>query len=298
MRNRAAGFCLWWLALVGILWIVFDKAIRESLATTYHSYLVVVPLAVAYMIWSSRDRIFLTPSYSTRTAIRLSIAPVLVLGVACLLGSRLSPLLVAFVVLVSFILLIVAGFVCFFGTHALQAARFPLALLLLMAPMPTVAADKIISFLQAGSTELTRLIFVAIGVPVLREGFVLRIPGVSIEVARECSGINSTIALVITLLVVAYETLRTTSRRVLLLLLSVPLSIIKNAIRIVTLALLAIYVDPSFLTGRLHHQGGFVFFLIALALMYPVWRLLQKSERGEYDHANRQASAARSASAP
>jgi exosortase len=263
MRNRTAGFCLWCLAVVGILWFVFDKAIRESLATTYHSHLVVVPLAVAYMIWSSRDRIFLTPSYSTRTAVRLSIAPIFVLGVACLLGSRLSP-----------------------------------ALLLLMAPIPTVVADKIISFLQAGSTELTRLIFVAIGIPVLREGFVLRIPGVSIEVARECSGINSTIALVITLLVVAYETLRTTSRRVLLLLLSIPLSIIKNAVRIVTLTLLAIYVDPSFLTGRLHHQGGFVFFLIALILMYPVWRLLQKGERREYERANQQASLARSASAP
>jgi len=63
-------------------------------------------------------------------------------------------------------------------------------------------------------------------------------------------------------------------------LLSLPLSIVKNAIRIVTLTLLATHVDMSFLTGRLHQRGGFLFFLLTLALMLPIWRLLKKAERG------------------
>jgi exosortase/archaeosortase family protein len=60
--------------------------------------------------------------------------------------------------------------------------------------------------------------------------------------------------------------------------LSIPLSIIKNGIRITTLTLLAVYVDPSFLTGDLHKKGGFVFFLLALAILFPILLLLQKSE--------------------
>ncbi|MGB2635881.1 MAG: archaeosortase/exosortase family protein, partial [Candidatus Acidiferrum sp.] len=63
-------------------------------------------------------------------------------------------------------------------------------------------------------------------------------------------------------------------------LLSIPLALLKNGVRIVTLTLLSIYVDPSFLTGRLHKQGGFIFFLLALAMLAPVLKLLEKSEGG------------------
>jgi exosortase/archaeosortase family protein len=62
-------------------------------------------------------------------------------------------------------------------------------------------------------------------------------------------------------------------------LLALPLAIIKNGIRIATLTLLAMYVDPGFLTGNLHHDGGFVFFLLALAILAPVLLFFQKSER-------------------
>ena len=58
-----------------------------------------------------------------------------------------------------------------------------------------------------------------------------------------------------------------------------PLGLVKNGIRITTLTLLAVYVDPSFLTGNLHHDGGFVFFLLALAMLAPVLLLLEKSDR-------------------
>ena len=82
------------------------------------------------------------------------------------------------------------------------------------------------------------------------------------------------------MLLVAHETLHSNWRRIALILIVIPLSIVKNAIRIVTLTMLATHVDPSFLTGRLHHEGGFVFYLISLALVYPIWKLLQKTEKG------------------
>jgi exosortase/archaeosortase family protein len=60
--------------------------------------------------------------------------------------------------------------------------------------------------------------------------------------------------------------------------LALPLSVVKNGIRITTLTLLSLYVDPGFLYGKLHRDGGFVFFLLALALLYPVFLVLEKSE--------------------
>jgi exosortase/archaeosortase family protein len=62
-------------------------------------------------------------------------------------------------------------------------------------------------------------------------------------------------------------------------LLVLPLSIIKNGIRIATLTLLSLYVNPSFLSGSLHRDGGFVFFFLALAMMFPVLLILEKSEK-------------------
>jgi exosortase len=147
-----------------------------------------------------------------------------------------------------------------------------------MVPLPPTLLDRSIYLLQQGSTEIAYLLFKALGVPVLREGFLLTVPGVTIEVARECSGIRSSVALFITCLLAAHLFLRTKWRMLVFVLLAFPLAIIKNGIRITTLTLLSVYVDPGFLTGRLHHEGGFVFFLLALAILFPVLVLLQKSE--------------------
>jgi hypothetical protein len=62
-------------------------------------------------------------------------------------------------------------------------------------------------------------------------------------------------------------------------LITVPISVIKNAIRIYVLSVLAINVDPRILTSRLHQEGGIPFFLIALSLLAPFVMLLSRSER-------------------
>ena len=74
--------------------------------------------------------------------------------------------------------------------------------------------------------------------------------------------------------------LRTTSRKFIFILFVVPMAMFKNAVRIVTLSLLAIHVDKTWLTGSdLHRRGGIVFFLITLAMMGPVLWVLRKMEK-------------------
>ena len=87
------------------------------------------------------------------------------------------------------------------------------------------------------------------------------------------------IALLITTLLAGHLFLRSGWGKAALMLAALPLLVVKNGIRIVTLSLLSIYVDPSFLTGRLHQEGGIVFFLLALVILSPVLLWLQKSER-------------------
>jgi exosortase/archaeosortase family protein len=67
-------------------------------------------------------------------------------------------------------------------------------------------------------------------------------------------------------------------RKALMIGLAVPLSVAKNAFRIFTIAMLGTRVDPSYLTGRLHHEGGIVFFAIILLVTFGVLWILRKEE--------------------
>jgi exosortase len=115
-------------------------------------------------------------------------------------------------------------------------------------------------------------------VPVLRDGLVFHLAQVSIEVSQECSGIRSSMALLILALLVTHFYLSTFWKKLLFLACGLFVMILKNGIRIVTLTMLAIYVDPGFLFGKLHHQGGAVFFLIGLFLLWPLLWVFQRGE--------------------
>jgi exosortase len=172
-----------------------------------------------------------------------------------------------------------AGFLAFYGRAAFRAAAFPLGFLIFMVPIPPPVLAGIVKFLKVGSTEAVSVLLTLTGTSYHREGFVFSLPSVSIEVADECSGIRSSIALMLTSLLAGYMYLKSGWSRALLVAAVLPVAILKNGIRITSLSLLSIYVNPSFLEGRLHHDGGVVFFLISLAILSPVLVLLRKAEK-------------------
>jgi exosortase/archaeosortase family protein len=89
---------------------------------------------------------------------------------------------------------------------------------------------------------------------------------------------RSSLALLLTTLLAGHRLLTSPWKKALLVLAAVPVAVIKNAVRIVTLTLLAAHVDPGFLTGQLHHEGRIVFYLLALAILAPVLTILRRSE--------------------
>jgi exosortase len=184
------------------------------------------------------------------------------------------------VVVLSIVLLWIAGFLLCYGAQSFRAALFPLFFLLLMIPIPTVVLEGIVLGLQKGSAVMTYGLFKLLGVPVLWRHFKFLLPGVEIEIAEECSGIRSSLALFITSMLAGYLFLQSTWRRAVFSLLTVPVVILKNAARIVTISSLGVYVDPGFLHGRLHRYGGLPFSLVSLAILVPLFLALQRSERG------------------
>jgi len=165
-----------------------------------------------------------------------------------------------------------------FGLRTCERALFSLLFLLALVPLPKVALDWVIAFLQQGSAWSTHALYVVSAVPVIQQGDRLTIPGLIVNVAQECSSIRSSSMLAVTTLVMAHLLLRSFWRKALITALVIPLSIAKNGLRIFTITMLGTRVAPGYLTGSLHRQGGILFFIVALIAISFVLHLLRRGE--------------------
>jgi exosortase len=277
--RRHTGF----IAFVVASSVGFHKTLISLVSYSLHnassSHIVLIPVIAAFLLYVERQNTFSNTGTSTGSGIGLALGGIILSWLANRGPFPQDGNWPLSLETLSVILVWAGGFLLCYGFVAFRAAAFPLLFLLLMVPFPDVILDRITHALQEGSTEVAYLIFQAVGTPVSRQGFLLYVPHVTIEVAQECSSIRSSMALFITCLLAAHLYLRTGWKMLLFVLLSLPVSVIKNGIRIATLTLLSIYVDPDFLTGRLHREGGFVFFLVALLILCPVFLWLEKSDK-------------------
>ena len=268
-----------WILLSSLLFgSPFIALVRLSFGHDDASYLILIPFISAWILYVERDKIFLHLSSDKTlgsTLLILAGCVALTAGLArdsSSLGLQLSGWIL------SLVLVWAAGFALLFGKTSLKAGRFPLLFLSLMVPLPNFLLDHLIRLLQEGSAWITEAFFDLVGVPALRDGLVFHLARVNIEVTKECSGIRSSMALLILALLVSHFRLKSFWNKILFVACGLIMMFIKNGIRIATLTLLAMYVDPSFLFGRLHHQGGIVFFVVALLLLLPLLYFLQRME--------------------
>jgi len=280
--SSAARKTLWFggylVACLAMFWPSVRDLFHLALSQDTYSHILLVPFITVGLILMNRRRLSESTESGRRAAAILFLSGMLLFGLSWRFGFLLpGGNLLAYAIL-PLIFLVWAGFLFFYGSQAFRSLQFPLFFLLLAAPLPESLIDVFIGWLRVGSAEVSYWLFRATATPVFRQGFIFTLPGATIDIAPECSGIRSAIALLITCLLGGYLFLRTKWARTALLVAAVPVLIIKNGIRIVTLTLLAIHVDPSFLTGKFHHQGGFIFFLIGLLILWPILIWLQSKE--------------------
>jgi exosortase len=253
---------------------VFALALQND---TY-THIPLIPLVSIVLIYSERRRIFSNISHGWAAGIALTILGAVLIGIARINVWQLSLANQLSLVLFGFVLLWIGAFLLLFGARAFREARFPLLFLLFTIPIPEPILSWSILQLQEGSAKATAVIFTLLGIPYLQNDLIFSLPGVAIRVAEECSGIRSTLALLIMAVLASHLFLKTTWKQVLLCVLVVPMSIAKNGLRIAALSALSIYVDGGFLHGRLHEYGGMVFFAAALLPLALLCGYLQKTE--------------------
>ncbi len=265
----AASLVIGWHPLLS----TFALALR---ADEYTHLLLIVPIS-ASLIFAERP--LLKPASEPAVGIgsALLVIAILIGGYSRWMAGLQSDIQL-FVSMLAIVIWWIGSFVLCFGSRIARLFLFPLCFLFWLAPIPTLALDKIVAIWQHGSAFSASLLFSALGVPVTQDGILLSIPGLSLEVAQECSSLRSSLMLVVTSMVMAHLFLRSFWRKTAVVLVAIPLSIAKNGVRIFTISMLGTRVDPGFLHGNLHHNGGILFFLLALfAVLLLMWLL----NRGE-----------------
>jgi exosortase len=230
-----------------------------------HGFL--VPPFAAYLVWEKRKTL-----RDTKIAPCWNGIAVIVLGlVVLLLGVYGSEL---FLSRVSLIILLAGLVLCFGGRQFLKELRFALLVLLLAIPIPAIVFNQITFPLQILASKLASALLPLFGVPVLREGNVIELPLMKLEVAEACSGIRSLMSLCTLAVFYGYFLEKSNMRRLVLVLASIPIAIAANAVRILGTGLCVQYWDPDKALGFFHEFSGWVIFLVSLVCLYTVHRVM------------------------
>ncbi|MCX7591890.1 MAG: archaeosortase/exosortase family protein [Kiritimatiellae bacterium] len=255
---------------------------RFALKHDLHSYTFLIPPVSLYLLWRRREKILSSLNWHIVPGLSLGLLAIVI--IAFWTWSRqewrgLKPSdAYSFDLLVLATLVIISFALCF-GVVAVKRAAFPLLFFFLVVPLPEAVVQRMESALQYMSAEALSILLGLTPVPMMRQGMTFSLPGLTLVVAPECSGIRSTVVLFITTLVAGDLYLKTWGRRAVLSLAVVPLGAFRNAFRILTLAVLTMYVNPNTIKGPIHRQGGPLFFALSLVVILAMLVVFARGER-------------------
>jgi exosortase len=227
-----------------------------------------VPLFSGFVAWQERSRL---ARLSTRPSWwgLLFLASGLCVLVVGQLGAEL------FLSRLSLLIVLAGLIVLFLGWTFFRVLLFPWAFLLLMIPIPALIFNQIAFPLQLLASKVASTTLPWMGVPVLREGNVIILPAMALEVADACSGIRSLMSLTTLAVIYGYLMERKVGPRVLLALASVPIAVVANSLRVVGTGLLVQYWDPDKAQGFFHEFQGWLMFVASLAMLYLLHRVVR-----------------------
>jgi len=275
-----------WSLFCAFLSVAFAKPLialaRFALGSELYSYVVLIPLISIYLLWLKRNELLngrVGPlSFTAIIPVLAGVGSLVAYEVMAIRGWTPTESYYLSITIGSFVSFVIAGFLFFFGRDITRTAAFAIGFLIFMVPLPTLFTDWLEEFLQHSSADAASALLSLSGATVFREGLRFHLPGIVIEVAKECSGIHSTLVLFVTSLLAGHLFLRSPWKKATLALAVVPLGIARNGFRIFTISMLCVHVGPAMIDSPIHHRGGPIFFTLSLVPFLALLFGLRKSE--------------------
>ncbi len=204
LEKRHFGFLLSVLLSLLLFRSTLIDLIALSRSNEKYTHIIFIPAIAGILVFVERRLIFPPRQYSLLIGSAL-----LAIGVVTgyVLNTRPLPLSQSAALssqAAAMVLVWISAFLLFYGPQAARAALLPLCLLAAVIPLPAPWMEKASVILQQGSAEVSHRLFKLANVPVYREDMRFSLPGLTIEVAEECSGIRSSIGLLIAALVAGH----------------------------------------------------------------------------------------------
>jgi exosortase len=258
----------WLTAVIALYGRVVVKLASDWQADESYSHgLLVAPVAL-FLIWRERDRIRHAPLRPSAAGL-IVVAGALGLFVAGSLGAEL------FTTRASLVLLVAGTILYAFGWAHLRLLAFPVAFLLFAIPLPATIFDQLTQSLQLVSSRLGEQLLRTVDVPVLRDGNVLTLSTVTLQVTDACSGIRSLMSLLAMSSLAAYLFEPTRVRRATLMFSAVPLAIALNGLRLAVTGAAAFRYGPDAARGLIHETSGWAIFVAALTCIWMLHGAMQ-----------------------
>lgn len=250
-------------------WMVARWADRESFGEDYsHGYL--IPFVSLWVIWYKRKEFRDVPRRVCRWGLVVIVSALLLHW----LGAKVQQTRIS---LVSLIMLIWGIPLYFWGWGVARLLIFPCAYLIFCVPL---------NFLNSISGQLQRIAVAmghsgveALGIECTRQGSMLVSPYFSFNVEKACSGLRSLLAMTALTAIYAYYTQTNMIKQWLLFWLSIPIAVLGNIARIISIALVAVTTGQEYAGGLHHDWAGYLFFAVAIASMVGFGKLLSLDYR-------------------
>lgn len=275
-KSRFAGLprgLMWQSGLLALALAYLYREVLTRLASQWwndpnFSHGFFVPAFSAYILWENRKKLQQIPVQPAGSGLAWIVAGLatLVVGV---LGAEL------FLSRSSLILILGGMAVYFLGWAHFRAMFFAWAFLFLMIPIPAILFNQIAFPLQLLASQVATSLLSLFGVPVLREGNVLHLPAMDMEVVEACSGIRSLVSLGTLSIIYGYFLEKRFWPRFLLAMAAIPIAVGANSLRIVGTGLLGQWWDPDKALGFFHTFSGWVIFVISLGMLFAVHGLMR-----------------------
>jgi exosortase len=274
-RRPGTGLGAWdWLALA-LLSAAFVPGLlaleRTWASVEYYSHGYFVPAVAALCAWREREALRETPAVRSLAGLGLLVVALALYGFGAAAG-------LVEVQGVGIVAAVAAAVLWLRGPAWLRVLAFPIAYLIFMIPLPDAMLQPLILRLRLFVTTAAVSLLHAGGIPVLREGNVIALPGGdSLFVADACSGVTSLVTLTPLAVLVAQLTERARWRRVLLVLSVVPIALVFNLVRVLGTVLAAERVGAEAATsGALHEAAGLLTYIVGCVALLGVGSLLRR----------------------
>lgn len=272
--------CLSYLTAILLAYPPVKLILSDSRIDLYYTHIPIIPLISGFLMLRNRKKYFSDQTTSPLPGIAITVVSVIlyILATRSLSKTEYSIGMAIF----SVILIFAGMLITLYGLKSFKKALFPIAFLLFAVPVPESLMDKVAIEIARASVHITDLLFNLIGIPFVRQGIEIYLPGYILVVGPECAGWRSSIALLILSLLAGHFFLKKFGHKLLLVALAIPMIIIKNGMRIVVLYLIAYFIDEKFMEpGFIHRSVGYGMFVVILILMGLILWSLEKKEARE-----------------